>query len=36
LLEECCAVALALDFGLLLGVVFDVVLCGGAVSGDDS
>lgn len=36
LLEEGCAVALALDFGPLLGVVFDVEFCGGAVRGDDS
>lgn len=36
LLEECCAVALALDFGLLLRVVLDVKSCGGAVSGDNS
>lgn len=35
LLEQGCAVAFALDFGLLFRVVLDVVLCGGAVGGDD-
>lgn len=35
LFEEGGAVPLALDFGLLLGVVLDVEACGGAIGGDD-
>ena len=36
LLQQSCAVSLALDFGFLLGVVLNVVLSGGAVGSDDS